>query len=42
LGPGAFLINIQAHTLWVDKAPGDDNNEDGQPVTSKREGVDSC
>ena len=24
-GPGAFLINIQAHTLWIEKAPGDDN-----------------
>ena len=21
-GPGAFLINVQAHTLWVEKAPG--------------------
>ena len=30
-GPGAFLINVQAHTLWVEKAPGDDNNDDGQP-----------
>jgi len=38
-GPGAFLINIQAHTLWVEKAPGDDNNGDGQPdFTYKREG----
>ena len=23
-GPGAFLINVQAHTLWIEKAPGDD------------------
>jgi hypothetical protein len=39
LGPGAFLINVQAHTLWVEKAPGDDNNGDGQPdFTYKREG----
>jgi hypothetical protein len=38
-GPGAFLINIQAHTLWVEKAPGDDNNGDLQPdFTYKREG----
>jgi hypothetical protein len=38
-GPGAFLINVQAHTLWVEKAPGDDNNDDGQPdFTYKREG----
>ena len=28
-GPGTFLINVQAHTLWVEKAPGDDNNGDG-------------
>jgi hypothetical protein len=38
-GPGAFLVNIQAHTLWVEKAPGEDNNGDGQPdFTYKREG----
>ena len=38
-GPDMFLINIQAHTLWVEKAPGDDNNADGQPdFTYKREG----
>ena len=38
-GPGAFLIDVQAHTLWVDKAPGEDNNSDGQPdFTYKREG----
>ena len=38
-GPGAFLLNVQAHTLWVEKAPGDDNNGDGQPdFTYKREG----
>jgi hypothetical protein len=38
-GPGAFLINVQAHTLWVEQAPGDDNNLDGQPdFTYKREG----
>ena len=30
-GPDMFLINVQAHTLWVEKAPGDDNNGDGQP-----------
>jgi hypothetical protein len=38
-GPGAFLINVQAHTLWIEKAPGDDNNGDGRPdFTYKREG----
>ena len=38
-GHGAFLIDVQAHTLWVEKAPGDDNNGDGQPdFTYKREG----
>ncbi len=38
-GPGAFLINVQAHSLWVEQAPGDDNNGDGQPdFTYKREG----
>lgn len=38
-GRGAYLINVQAHTLWVDRAPGDDNNGDGQPdFTYKREG----
>jgi hypothetical protein len=38
-GRDMFLINIQAHTLWIEKAPGDDNNGDGQPdFTYKREG----
>jgi hypothetical protein len=38
-GPDTFLIDVQAHTLWVEKAPGDDNNGDGQPdFTYKREG----
>jgi hypothetical protein len=38
-GAGSFLIDVQAHTLWVDRAPGDDNNGDGQPdFTYKREG----
>jgi hypothetical protein len=38
-GPGSFLINVQSHSLWVEKAPGDDNNGDGQPdFTYKREG----
>jgi hypothetical protein len=38
-GPGAFLINVQAHTLWVEMAPGDDNDGDGHPdFTYKREG----
>ncbi len=39
MGPGTYLINVQAHTLWIDKAPGEDNNNDGQPdFTYKREG----
>jgi hypothetical protein len=38
-GPGAFLIAVQAHTLWVEQAPGDDNNGDTLPdFTYKREG----
>jgi hypothetical protein len=38
-GRGAFLVNVQAHTLWVEKGPGADNNGDGQPdFTNKREG----
>lgn len=38
-GRGAYLINVQAHSLWVERAPGDDNNGDGQPdFTYKREG----
>ncbi|HEX5829117.1 MAG TPA: hypothetical protein VFY23_16445 [Candidatus Limnocylindrales bacterium] len=38
-GEGAFLLNVQAHSLWVEKAPGEDNNGDGQPdFTYKREG----
>jgi len=38
-GAGAYLINVQAHTLWVEKAPGEDNNGDTQPdFTYKREG----
>jgi hypothetical protein len=38
-GPGAFLVTVQAHTLWIEKAPGDDNNGNGPPdFTFKREG----
>lgn len=38
-GPGAFLITVQAGTLWVEQAPGDDNNGDGQAdFTYKRSG----
>ncbi|HWC68899.1 MAG TPA: hypothetical protein VG478_12600 [Acidimicrobiales bacterium] len=38
-GPGAFLIDVQAHTLWVEKAPGADNvPPDGPDFTDKREG----
>jgi hypothetical protein len=40
-GPGAYLIDVQAHTLWVEKAPGvdtfiDDNTD--PDFTYKREG----
>ena len=38
-GPGAFLVTVQAHTLWVEKAPGDDNVAPAGPdFTYKREG----
>jgi Bacterial protein of unknown function (DUF839) len=38
-GPGALLIDVQAHTLWVEKADGPDLDESGQPDwTDKREG----
>jgi hypothetical protein len=40
-GPGAFLINIQAHTLWVEKMTGPDTflDADSNPdFTYKREG----
>ena len=38
-GPDAFLINVQAHSLWIEKAPGDVGLIAGQPdFTYKREG----
>lgn len=38
-GPDAFLIDVQAHTLWIEKAPGDDNFPPAGPdFTFKREG----
>jgi hypothetical protein len=41
-GPGAFLVDVQAHTLWVDRAPGFDTFIDAETVnpdfTFKREG----
>lgn len=38
-GPGAFLIVVQAHSLWIEKAPGDDNVAPvGPDFTYKREG----
>jgi hypothetical protein len=38
-GPGAFLINVQAHTLWIEKADGEDNVPPAGPdFTYKREG----
>ena len=38
-GPGAFLVTVQAHTLWVEKALGDDNFAPaGADFFFKREG----
>jgi hypothetical protein len=38
-GRDTFLVNVQAHTLWVEKAPGDDNFAPAGPdFTYKREG----
>lgn len=40
-GPGAFLIDVQAHTLWVEKEAGPDTFIDGDNLsdfTYKREG----
>ena len=40
-GPGAFLIDVQAHTFWVEKATGPDTfiDTDTDPdFTYKREG----
>ena len=38
-GPNMFLIDVQAHTLWVDKALGEDNFAPAGPdFTYKREG----
>jgi hypothetical protein len=41
-GVGAYLINIQAHSLWIEKAPGPDTFIDSETVnpdfTYKREG----
>ncbi len=38
-GPGAFLVTVQAHTLWVEAYPGDDNvAPPGADFTVKREG----
>ena len=39
-GPGAFLINVQAHTLWVQRGLGTDNfsTRPGPDFTFKREG----
>jgi hypothetical protein len=38
-GPGWFLIDVQAHTLWTQQAPGDDDFPPAGPdLTKKREG----
>jgi hypothetical protein len=38
-GAGAFLIDVQAHTLWIERKPGEDNfAPPGPDFTYKREG----
>lgn len=38
-GPGAFLVTVQAHSLWVAKdGPADGTGREGQKWTYKREG----
>jgi hypothetical protein len=40
-GPGAFLIDVQAHTLWIEGAAGEDTPFDADSVPDfsyKREG----
>jgi hypothetical protein len=38
-GPDTFMVTVQAHTLWVEKAPGpDDVAPAGPDYTFKREG----
>jgi hypothetical protein len=38
-GPGAYLITVQAHSLWIEKASGEDNFAPAGPdFTYKREG----
>jgi hypothetical protein len=38
-GPGAFLLDVQAHTLWIERKDGDDNYAPpGPDFTYKREG----
>jgi hypothetical protein len=38
-GPGAFLITVQAATIWVEKADGEDNFAPAGPdFTYKRAG----
>jgi hypothetical protein len=40
-GPGAFLVTIQAHSLWIEKQtilPADDPDPRGRGFTNKREG----
>jgi hypothetical protein len=38
-GPDTFLIDVQAHTLWIERAPGEDNfAPPGPDFTYKREG----
>ena len=40
-GPGAFLVDVQAHSLWIEKqviAPADDPDSRKRGFTNKREG----
>jgi len=41
-GPGAYLINIQAHTLWVEKAPGKTTSGRWDPTSRTSAKEDSC
>ena len=38
LGPGAFLVTVQAHTLWIDQEPVDIDGDGVTDLIRKREG----
>ena len=41
-GPDMFLINIQAHTLWIERAPGEDNYAPAGPDSPTSARAGSC